>query len=57
LSIALGTRRHARNELMNCMRKLCSGSLRELKTAPSVFYLCQKHFLGKCNLTGVAVGK
>jgi hypothetical protein len=56
LSIALGTKRHAGSELTNCTKKLCSGSLRELKTAPYAFYLCQTYFLIEGNLTILAVG-
>jgi hypothetical protein len=57
LSIALGTKRHAGEELMNCTRKLCLSLLRELATVPYVFLLCQKYFLGRDNLTEVAVGR
>jgi hypothetical protein len=56
LLIALGTKRHARKEPMNCTRKLCLMSLREPKTAPSVLYLFQKHF-HKDRLTFLAVGR
>jgi hypothetical protein len=57
LNIALGTKRHARDLQLNCTRKHCLGSLRELTTVPYVFYLYQKYFLMGDKLTGVAAGR
>jgi hypothetical protein len=57
LLIALVTKRHAKDELMNCTMKLYLSSLRELKTAPSVFYLFRKLFLTGYNLAWFAVGR